>query len=530
MNKIFEKTQNVKNFIGLVENLQNKPKNIPKMGLVYGEPGLGKSQTALWLAYKYEGVYLRSSNLMTGRWLLEEMVKELDEIPRFLTSDNFNIVVKKLKKNPQIIFIDEIDYLMNNYKSIETLRDIHDETDCPIIFVGMGLTHRKLRGPKDSAAVDTIYETFKKYYLNTNKFSTEVALKLAQNELQNDGKIAFPLVHNAKSFYNKLIKELGKPSIEHLRNTAEFIIPEENKEVVTPSYKVIDITFKEAAANYLKNLSKLKKEERLLSEKTLYKNQIAYYFDDYKINEITPDVLREYKQEKYNSGYSVSSVKTYLALVKSIITHACPYKEQMAKQLEILSAIDMNILDKSQIEKLLSLAKREFKWGYPIIRLGLLSGANVPEILALQWENVFFSEKRIHISKFLHSGKIVKHRGNSPFRNLTIDNETVKTLAELFIKQIPSKEDFVFKMDGIVDINKYFEESILKPISEKLELGEFNSIDLTHNFVNMLLTQNVPITYIRKVCGYPSIKTFLEVYNSRLQESEKEYYNPLDIK
>ena len=144
MNKIFVKTTNVKNFIGLVENLINKPKNIPKMGLVYGEPGLGKSQTALWLACKYDGVYLRASNLMTGRWLLEEMVKELDEIPRFLSSDNFNLVVKKLKQNPQIIFIDEIDYLMNNCKSIETLRDIHDETGCPIIFIGMGLAHRKL--------------------------------------------------------------------------------------------------------------------------------------------------------------------------------------------------------------------------------------------------------------------------------------------------------------------------------------------------------------------------------------------------
>ena len=144
MNKIFVKTQNVKNFIGLVENLINKPKNIPKMGLVYGEPGLGKSQTALWLACKYDGIYLRASNLMTGRWLLEEMVKELDEIPRFLTSDNFNILVKKLKQNPQVIFIDEIDYMMNNYKTIETLRDIHDETGCPIIFIGMGLAHRKL--------------------------------------------------------------------------------------------------------------------------------------------------------------------------------------------------------------------------------------------------------------------------------------------------------------------------------------------------------------------------------------------------
>ena len=144
MKKIFVKTQNVRNFIGLVENLMNKPKNIPKMGLVYGEPGLGKSQTALWLACKYDGIYLRASNLMTGRWLLEEMVKELDEIPRFLSSDNYNVVVKKLKQNSQIIFIDEIDYLMNNYKTIETLRDIHDETGCPIIFIGMGLAHRKL--------------------------------------------------------------------------------------------------------------------------------------------------------------------------------------------------------------------------------------------------------------------------------------------------------------------------------------------------------------------------------------------------
>ena len=144
MNKIFVKTTNVKNFIGLVENLINKPKNIPKMGLVYGEPGLGKSQTALWLACKYDGIYLRASNLMTGRWLLEDMVKELDEIPRFLTSDNFNIVVKQLKQNPQVIFVDEIDYLMNNYKTIVTLRDIHYETGCPIIFIGMGLAHRKL--------------------------------------------------------------------------------------------------------------------------------------------------------------------------------------------------------------------------------------------------------------------------------------------------------------------------------------------------------------------------------------------------
>ena len=163
MNRIFVKTTNVKNFIGLVENLLDKPKNIPKMGLIYGEPGLGKSQTALWLACKYDAIYLRATNLMTGRWLLEEIAKEMDEIPRYLTSDNFNLIVQKLKQKPQLIIVDEIDYLMNNLKTIEILRDIHDETDCPIIFVGMGLAHKKLERYKhlfDRFSEIVKFETF----------------------------------------------------------------------------------------------------------------------------------------------------------------------------------------------------------------------------------------------------------------------------------------------------------------------------------------------------------------------------------
>jgi len=144
MNKVFVRTKNVRNFIGLVENLISKPSNIPKMGLVYGEPGLGKSQTALWLAMKYDCIYIRCANFMTSRWLLEELVKELNHSPYYLTQDNFNLCVNKLSQQPQIVMIDEIDYLINDTRAVETLRDIHDKTGVPIILVGMGLVHKKL--------------------------------------------------------------------------------------------------------------------------------------------------------------------------------------------------------------------------------------------------------------------------------------------------------------------------------------------------------------------------------------------------
>ena len=71
MNKTFVKTTNVKNFIGLVENLLNKPKNIPKMGLIYGCPGLGKSHTAIWWATRNNALYIRAQNKMNTKWLLK---------------------------------------------------------------------------------------------------------------------------------------------------------------------------------------------------------------------------------------------------------------------------------------------------------------------------------------------------------------------------------------------------------------------------------------------------------------------------
>ena len=48
MKRTFIKTKNVKRFIALMDELQTLPYNIPKIALVYGDYGLGKSQTIQW--------------------------------------------------------------------------------------------------------------------------------------------------------------------------------------------------------------------------------------------------------------------------------------------------------------------------------------------------------------------------------------------------------------------------------------------------------------------------------------------------
>lgn len=95
---------------------------------------------------------------MTTKWFLEELAKELDEIPRFFTADIFRQCVNVLKNKPQMIIVDEIDYLLSDFKTIETLRDLHDETGIPIVLVGMSLAKHKLK--KHTHLFDRISEIY----------------------------------------------------------------------------------------------------------------------------------------------------------------------------------------------------------------------------------------------------------------------------------------------------------------------------------------------------------------------------------
>ena len=144
MHKLFVKTRNVKNFIGLMNNLIDKSNEVPKMGLIYGDPGLGKTQTAVWWATNNDAAYVRAQNKMTCRWLLEKIVYELGESPSRKMADLIEQCITHLRLKPQIIIIDEVDYLINRHRIVETLRDLHDLTGVPIVLIGMQEAKTKL--------------------------------------------------------------------------------------------------------------------------------------------------------------------------------------------------------------------------------------------------------------------------------------------------------------------------------------------------------------------------------------------------
>lgn len=223
MKKEFIKTKNVKNFVALMENLKKCPANIPKMALVYGGHGLGKSQTILWWATNNDAVYVRANQGMSSRWLLAEIAEELGEVPFWHTQETFNLIEQNLKTNPKIIIVDEVDYLIEK-STVETLRDLHDRTGSPIVLVGMGMADKKLSRYKHLE--DRIFEKLKFEHFNQQDIS-EIISQLSDIKFSESAIEYLSIQTNQFRQIIKLINKIEKlAATNNIKEIDEYILKE----------------------------------------------------------------------------------------------------------------------------------------------------------------------------------------------------------------------------------------------------------------------------------------------------------------
>ena len=205
MKKVFVKTNNVKRFITMMNNLQNRAEGVPGMGLVYGEPGLGKTQAIKWWAFKNDAILIRCNQMMSARWLLKEILDYMSEIKPYSISDSFDEVIRNLILTPRILIVDEVDYLtMDKNKSIEILRDIHDKTNIPVVLVGMTNAHSRLK--KFSHLYDRLSEIVKFERFSKADIKT-IVKELSEIELTD---YAIKYIYSNLNRFRQIVKVINK--------------------------------------------------------------------------------------------------------------------------------------------------------------------------------------------------------------------------------------------------------------------------------------------------------------------------------
>ncbi len=139
MKKDFAVTANVKRYLSAAEALISAPPGIDRYMLTYGHCGLGKTETSMWWKNTChpEAVFLRIKKAMTTKWLLKELVAEMDIPPAKSIDELLQQAVGELMGSNRPVILDEIDYVAGKSVLIETLRDIGDLSGAPIILIGM---------------------------------------------------------------------------------------------------------------------------------------------------------------------------------------------------------------------------------------------------------------------------------------------------------------------------------------------------------------------------------------------------------
>lgn len=130
------------------ETLIQRSYGVPGLGLYHGPSGLGKTVAATYMYNQVNGIYVSTRAHDTTSSLLSRIVEELGAQPAHRISKNVDFIIEQMSMNDRPLFIDEADYLMHDKRMLETIRDLYDGTEVPVILIGMDQIARRISAHK----------------------------------------------------------------------------------------------------------------------------------------------------------------------------------------------------------------------------------------------------------------------------------------------------------------------------------------------------------------------------------------------
>jgi DNA transposition AAA+ family ATPase len=143
----FIETRNYSKLSEAFARLGDLPSTAPRMGLGYGNFGLGKTFALERIAILTNAVLLRAVQTWSKKSFLEKLCLELGVDVSGGSARMYERVIDELVQNPRVLIIDEIDALLRSQKFevLELLRDIHDEAHIVLFLIGMEEANAKLK-------------------------------------------------------------------------------------------------------------------------------------------------------------------------------------------------------------------------------------------------------------------------------------------------------------------------------------------------------------------------------------------------
>lgn len=210
MRSAFVKTSNVLAFENALSALKKRGAAEACLVVVDGAPGLGKTTSLSRFAAHNACIYLRAKKEWTPSWFLNELLREMRQQPPHAFERKYEATLKVLahRQNQAIVadktfalIIDEADHISSKPSIMETVRDLSDMLEMPVILVGMGKIRNNLtRYPQIASRISQYVGFERATEDDVKKFFEELCEVPVAEDL-------IKFAHRVTDGYNREIKE-----------------------------------------------------------------------------------------------------------------------------------------------------------------------------------------------------------------------------------------------------------------------------------------------------------------------------------
>ena len=342
-----------------------------------------------------------------------------------------------------------------------------------------------------------------------------------------------------KQFYGTGIKEANQKADEYMNNlklglmndnqlyTINTLLPKwlfsvKKNEIKPTSFELYESVYRNYIKTYLiadlpiKDLKSLKIQEYY---NTLLDNNVSIC----NIKK-SHKLLRQFFDYAEKEGYILKNPCLNVTLPKNLKTTESIINERKTK---------FQYFNEDEIKELLELFENTRY--YNVILFALGTGMRKGEILGLQWSDIDFENKEIHVlhnlsyvadiskdGKKNYSTILQTPKSNNSIRVIPMSNKIFNLLNSL-----PKNSDYVFCNEQGSHFDIKWTEKFWHNKLKNTNMKDKRFHDLRHTFATMLLLNGANLIQIKELLGHSSVK-ITEMYLDALPKSKAEIINKID--
>lgn len=289
------------------------------------------------------------------------------------------------------------------------------------------------------------------------------------------------------------------------------------------------------------------KRSTCLSYESLLETHLLPEFGGKPINQISSRMIGDFIVKKFKHGLRSQTIKNMKNCFSSVLRYACkpdgymdsnpargvivpkPEDEKPVREPDPFSWKDRQIME--------DCFRKHFPAYYPLVLTGFRTGLRIGELIALQWGDIDFEHRLIHVTRNITRGKVTTPKSLSGVRFVRMTTQLVNELTVLRQNRREEKlrrgwtemPEWVFcNSKGNYLQYSHFVNRIWNKGMEKSKLRRRTPHDMRHTYATLRLSKGDSLAEVSKEMGHGSTGITYRTYYKWLPKESRSNIDELD--